>query len=208
MTELTFYTNPMSRGRIVRWMLEETGISYTTEIIDYAEIKNPAYLKVNPMGKVPAITHGKKVVTECAAICAYLADTFADAGLAPAPSDRADYYRWLFYAAGPMEHAIINSSLGFELTAEQYRTAGYGNLQLVVDVVAEAVNGRQFLCNDQFSAADVYLGSQLAWGLQFGTLPKRHEFEEYVSGLVQRPAYIRAAELDDALLAPITADPD
>src|ERR1700757_223581 len=101
--ELVFYTHPMSRGRIVRWMLEEVGQPYRTEILDFATtLKGPEYLVINPMGKIPAIRHGGAVVPEAAAICAYLADTFPRAGLAPALNQRADYYRWLFFGAGPL----------------------------------------------------------------------------------------------------------
>src|SRR5437879_8960921 len=125
--ELVFYTNPMSRGRIVRWMLEEVGQPYRTEILDYATgMKGAAYLAINPMGKVPAITHGDTVVTEGAAICAYLADAFPQAGLAPPVEDRGDYYRWLFFAAGCVEAAVTAKSLGFEPKPEQSRMAGFG----------------------------------------------------------------------------------
>ncbi|HRE36661.1 MAG TPA: glutathione S-transferase, partial [Sphingopyxis terrae] len=105
--DLIFYTNPMSRGQIVRWMLEEVGAPYQTQILGYDDsMKGADYLAINPMGKVPAIVHRGKVVTECAAICAYLADAFPDAGLAPPLEARADYYRWLFFAAGPLETAV------------------------------------------------------------------------------------------------------
>src|ERR1700729_2872218 len=113
--ELVFYTNPMSRGRIARWMLEEVGQPYRTETLDFGTtMKAPAYLAINPMGKVPAIRHGDTVVTEGAAICAYLADAFPQAGLAPPPGDRlrGPYYRWLFFAAGPVEAAASNKALG------------------------------------------------------------------------------------------------
>jgi len=126
--ELVFYTNPMSRGRIVRWMLEEVGQPYRTEILDYATtLKGPAYLAINPMGKIPALTHGRQVITECAAICAYLADAFPQAGLAPPPGDpqRAAYYRWLFFAAGPVEAATSNKAAGFEAPPERARMMGY-----------------------------------------------------------------------------------
>ena len=94
--ELVFYTNPMSRGRIVRWMLEEVGVPYRTEILDYGTtMKQPDYLAINPMGKVPSLRHSAVVVTECAAICAYLADAFPGAQLAPPPRVRGAYYRWL-----------------------------------------------------------------------------------------------------------------
>src|ERR1700760_4603506 len=160
--ELVFYTNPMSRGRIVRWMLEEVGQPYRTEILDYESgLKSAAYLAVNPMGKVPAIKHGDKVITEGAAICAYLADAFPEAGLAPPPADRADYYRWLFFAAGPIEAAFTARSLGFEPKPEQQRMAGFGSLAHVVDALEGAVAGREFIAGGKFRAADGFVGSHI-----------------------------------------------
>ncbi len=199
--ELVFYTNPMSRGRIVRWMLEEVGRPYRTELLDYATtMKAPAYLAINPMGKVPAIVHNGHVVTECAAICAYLADAFPDAGLAPAPSDRADYYRWLFFAAGPVEQAIINTQLGVQVPPEREGMVGYGTKAHVVDTLEGALQDREFIGGDRFSAADVYVGAQLGWGMQFGTVEKRPAFEAYVARNSARPAYVRANDLDNALM--------
>jgi glutathione S-transferase len=199
--ELVFYTNPMSRGRIVRWMLEEVGAPYRTEILDYAStLKAPAYLAINLMGKIPAITHGGTVVTEGAAICAYLADAFPEAGLAPPTSDRADYYRWLFFAAGPVEAAVTAKSLGFEPKPEQERMAGFGSLAHVIDTLEKAVTDRDFIAGDRFSAADVYVGSQIGWGMQFGSIEKRPAFETYWGKLFERPAAVRARQIDDALL--------
>jgi glutathione S-transferase len=200
--DLVFYTNPMSRGRIVRWMLEEVGAPYRTEILDFAgKGKSPDYLAINPMGKVPAITHGDVVVTEGAAICAYLADAFPEAGLAPPLSDRGAYYRWLFFAAGPVEQASINGALGVVLPPEREVMAGYGNLQRTVDALESAVKGKAFIAGDRFSAADVYVGSQIGWGMQFGWLEKRPAFESYFAGISDRPAAKRAIEIDDALIA-------
>ena len=199
---LTFYTNPMSRGRIARWMLEEIGAPYETVVLDYAStMKGAAYLAVNPMGKVPAIVHDGKVVTEGAAICAYLADAFPDAGLAPPTTERADYYRWLFFAAGPAEQAVTNKSMGFAPTTEQGRMAGYGNFDLMVDVLEQAVSAHDYIAGDRFTAADVYAGSQIAWGKQFGSLPQRDAFDAYLARILARPAYKRAGEIDDALIA-------
>ncbi|MDB5444824.1 MAG: glutathione S-transferase [Phenylobacterium sp.] len=201
--ELVFYTNPMSRGRIARWMLEEVGQPYRTEILDYATtLKAPAYLAINPMGKVPALRHGETVVTEGAAICAYLADAFPQAGLAPPPGDRAraPYYRWLFFAAGPLEAAVTNRSLGVEPNAEQRRMVGYGCYGDVLDVLEAAVWEREHLAGDRFSAADLYVGAHLGWGLSFGTIEKRPAFEAYVQRLHARPAYLRATEIDNALM--------
>ena len=199
--ELVFYTNPMSRGRIIRWMLEEVGAEYRTEILDYASgMKAEPYLSINPMGKVPAIRHGDKVVTECAAICAYLADAFPEAGLAPALDDRADYYRWMFFGAGPVEAAVSNHAAGFVPAPDRQRMFGYGCYEQMVDVLELAVTGKQYIAGDKFTAADVYVGSQVGWGVQFGTLPKREAFEAYFAGLATRDAYKRANDLDNALI--------
>lgn len=201
MTDLVFYTNPMSRGRIVRWMLEETGARYDTVVLDYASsMKAPDYLAVNPMGKVPAIVHRGTVVTECAAICAYLADAFPDAGLAPPTDARADYYRWMFFAAGPLEQAITNRSMKFDPTPEQGRMAGYGNYDLAVDTLEKAVSAHDYVAGDRFTAADVYVGAQVGWGLQFGTLPRRDAFSAYWQRLESRDARVRASARDDALM--------
>lgn len=199
--DLIFYTNPMSRGRIVRWMLEEVGAPYETVLLDYAStLKEATYLAINPMGKIPAIVHRGRVVTECAAICAYLADAFPEAGLAPPTTDRSDYYRWLFFAAGPVEQAIMDKAMGLAPTEQQQRLAGYGNLDLVVDVLEKAVATHPYIIGDCFSAADVYVGSQLGWGVQFGTLPKRDAFVAYIARVTGRDAYKRATGIDDALM--------
>ena len=204
--ELIFYTNPMSRGQIVRWMLEEVGVPYETRLLDYGTTMKAAdYLAVNPMGKVPAIVHAGRAVTECAAICAYLADAFPAAGLAPAPAERADYYRWLFFTAGPVEQAITAKQFGFEPASDQQRMAGFGSLAAALDALEGAVAGKAHVAGDRFSAADVYVGSQIDWGLQFGTIAPRPAFEAYAAGLRERPAYQRAKEIDNGLIAEMQA---
>ncbi|MGJ8479023.1 glutathione S-transferase family protein [Sphingobium yanoikuyae] len=196
------YTNPMSRGQIARWMLEEVGAPYEAVVLDYAGgMKTADYRAINPMGKVPAIVHGGKVVTECAAICAYLADAFPAAGLAPATDDRADYYRWLFFAAGPVEAAVTNKAMGFVLPEGRERSAGYGSLDDTLDTLETAVTGRSWICGGTFTAADVYVGAQIDWGLSFGTIPSRPAFEAYAARLRERPAYKRQKEMDNALIA-------
>jgi glutathione S-transferase len=200
---LIFYMNPQSRSRMVRWMLEETEAPYETKIIRYGEeMKSKPYLSINPMGKVPANVHGDKVVTECPAICAYLADTFPDKNLAPALSDRADYYRWLFFAAGPVEAAVAEKAFGFKVPVEKQRSIGYGNFETTINTLAFAVSQSEFIAGDKFSAADVYIGSHVGWGLMLKTLPERNEFIDYFERLRTRPAYIRANQLDDALVVP------
>ncbi|WP_176596095.1 MULTISPECIES: glutathione S-transferase family protein [Sphingobium] len=200
---ITFYTNPMSRGQIARWMLEEVGQPYEMIVLDYGAggMKSADYLAVNPMGKVPAIVHAGKTITECAAICAYLADAFPAAGLAPSTGNRADYYRWLFFAAGPVEAAITNKALGFVVPEDRERMAGYGTFDHAIDALEHAVSGPGWICGDQFTAADVYVGSQIDWGLSFGTIPSRPSFEAYAARLRERPAYRRQKELDNALIA-------
>ncbi len=204
--ELVFYTNPMSRGRIVRWMLEEVGQPYRTEILSYEAMKEAAYLAVNPMGKVPTIVHGGTVVTEAAAICAYLADAFPQAGLAPPPGSRlrGPYYRWLFFAAGPLEAAATNKALGFEVPAGREKMAGYGTYADVLNAIEGAVSGGEYLAGNRFTAADLYLGAHLGWGMMFGTIEKRPAFERYWERVGSRPAAVRANEIDDALLPPKT----
>lgn len=201
--ELVFHTNPQSRGRMVRWMLEECGAQYRTEVVAYGpQMKSPPYTDINPMGKVPALVCDGKVVTECAAIIAFLAELFPDKKLAPPPAERHSWYRWLFFAAGPLEAAVTNASLGIELPPEKQRMAGYGNFELVLAALERVVSGPAYLCGDTFTAADVYVGSHIGWGLQFGTLPARAAFTEYFARISERPARLRATALDDALMVP------
>lgn len=202
MPVLTLYTNPQSRGRIARWMLEEVGQPYDTVVLPYGPpMKAPDYLAINPMGKVPTLVHGDVVVTEVAAILAYLADAFPQAGLAPPLHDRGAYYRWLFFAAGPMEAAVTDQALGVKVEAKQQGFVGYGNAQLTEDTLAAALAGRSFIAGDRFSAADVYLCAKLDFALAFGNLPKRPEFLAYCAAHAGRPAKRRAAALDDAAAA-------
>lgn len=201
MADLIFYTNPQSRGRIVRWMLEEIGQPYETEVVPYDQIKSEAYLAVNPMGKVPAIRHRGHVVTECAAICAYLADVFPEAGLAPRDAEKADYYRWMFYAAGPIEAAVSNQAMGWVPTPERERMFGYGNFDTVVAVLDELLSDRDYVCGERFTAADVYVGSQVMFPMQFKMLPEIDSFVRYRDRLQAREAYKKANAIDELLIA-------
>ena len=198
--ELVFHTHPRSRGRIVRWMLEELGVGYHTEVLEYGKtMKAAEYLAFNPMGKVPAIRHRGTVVTETAAICAYLADAFPDAGLAPPAGARGAWYRWLFFGAGPLEAAVTNRVLGFEVPADKEGMVGYGNFRAVMDTLEHAVGGNRYLAGEHFSAADVYVGSHVGWGLEMGSIEARGAFADYWARLRDRPARRRADALDDAL---------
>ena len=201
--EIVFYHNPMSRARIVRWMLEEVGQPYRVEILDYrTTMKAPDYLAINPMGKVPAIVHRGQVVTEGAAICAYLADAFPEAGLAPPPGERAAYYRWLFFAAGPFDAAIVDKALGHEIPPERKAMVGYSNLDAVIGAIEAALADRAYIASDGFSAADCYVGSGLSFHMRFGFVPQTPVFRDYVDRLESRPAFRRATELDGAMPSP------
>ena len=198
--DLVLYTNPMSRGRIARWMLEEVGAEYRTEVLQYGpEMKSDSFLAVNPMGKVPTIQHRGVVVTEAAAICAYLADAFPEAGLAPPLAERGAYYRWLFFAAGPLEAATINRALGFEVPENRESMAGYGTYAAVMDALEAALAGADYIAGASFTAADVYVGSHIGWGMEMGSIESRPAFADYWSRLKGRAAQLRATELDNAL---------
>ena len=201
MSDLIFYTNPQSRGRIVRWMLEEIGQPYETELIPYDEMKSERYLAIHPLGKVPAIKHRGHVLTECAAICAYLADVFPEAGLGPRDEEKADYYRWLFFAAGPLEAAVSNQAMGWQVPPERERMFGYGNFDRAIAAMDELLSRHDYVCGDRFTAADVYVGSQIMFPLQFKMLPEKDSFLRYRDRLSARPAYQRANEIDERIIA-------
>ncbi len=202
MADLKFYTNPMSRGQTVRWMLEEVGQPYDTEILDYGStMKAEPYLSINPMGKVPAITHKGKVVTEVAAICCYLADAFPEAGLAPDPQDRADYYRWIFFTSGPVEAAFSNKAAGWDPAPERQAMFGYGNYELAINTLEKALAGKTYLASDRFTAADLFVGAMVNFMLQFNLLEPRPVFTDYTARMTDRDAYRRAKEIDGKLIA-------
>lgn len=203
MPSLNFYTNPQSRGRIVHWMMEEVGEPYTTHWLDYGtSMKAPEYLAINSMGKVPALTHGDAVVTEAAAICAYLADAFPEKSLAPplGHSDRAAYFRWLFFAAGPLEMAVTARAMKWEVPDGRDVMAGFGSHARTMDALERALSTGPFICAERFTAADVYVGSSIVWGLMFGTMDKRAAFEAYVARLRERPAFQRAERINEERL--------
>nr|WP_294167868.1 glutathione S-transferase family protein [uncultured Sphingomonas sp.] len=202
MAELIFYTNPMSRGQTVRWMLEEIGQPYDTELLEYGtSMKAEPYLSINPMGKVPAIRHDGKVVTEVAAICLYLADAFPEAGLAPDPRDRADYYRWVFFTAGPVEAAFTCRSLGVEVPPERQAMAGFGSYDTAINTLEQGLTGRQFIAGDRFTAADLFVGAMVNFMLTFKLLEPRPVFTDYAARMTDRDAHRRAQEIDGRLIA-------
>ncbi len=205
MTNLTLYTNPMSRGRMARWMLEEVGQSYDAVVVGYGPpMKTPAYLALNPMGKVPTLVHGDTVVTEVAAVISYLAMAFPEAGLMP--EDRGHFLRWMFFAAGPVEAAVTNRALGVEVPDARKGMVGYGDFDRVMGALMGLVTKAPYLAGERFSALDVYLGSQIAYGQRFGSMPAVPAFQDYAARILSRPAAVKAAALDDALIAAARAE--
>ena len=203
MAAYTLFTNPMSRGQIARWALHEAGVGYDQVLVDWAE-KPAALLAVNTMGKVPTLVHrsetGERVVTECAAICAYLAESEPEAGLLPSDAELADYYRWMFFAAGPVEQAIVGRSMGWEVPKEREAMVGYGSLERVLDTLDGHFAGHDFVCGSRFTMADVYVGSQIDWGLTFGSIPPRETFVAYAERIQARAAYKAAKAIDNQLI--------
>jgi glutathione S-transferase len=191
--EIVFYHNPRSRAQMVHWMLEEAGAPYRIVLIDLekGEHKTPAFLALNPMGKLPTIVHRGVVVTETAAIIAYLADTFPAAELAPPPGDaaRGTYYRWLFFGAGCIEPAVLDKLMK-RPEIERKGAAGWGSYDDVVATLKKALAGGPYLLGDKFSAADVYIGSEIRFAMTFGAPGLKGEkvFDDYIARLSARPA--------------------
>lgn len=202
MPELTLYTHPQSRGRIAHWMMEEVSQPYNTVWLEYGtSMKAPAYQAINPMGKVPALQHREVVVTEAAAICAYLADAFPAAGLLPqTATERAAYFRWMFFAAGPLEQAVVARAMGWVVPEGRSAMVGFGSYADTMGALEHGLAQGPFVCGDCFTAADVYVGSSVAWGLMFGTIEKRPVFEAYAARVTARPAYQRAVQINEARL--------
>ncbi|MEO5597432.1 MAG: glutathione S-transferase family protein [Novosphingobium sp.] len=204
MADYTFFTSPMSRGQIVRWALHEVDADYEQVLVSW-DNKPSALLAANPMGKVPTIIHntanGDRVVTEAPAICAYLAEMHPNAGLLPTDEEKADYFRWMFFAAGPIEQAITSKSFGFEPTPQQEGMAGFGSLDRTVAAITSHLADRNFVCGSRFTMADVYVGASVGWGLAFGALPANDALTAYSARCEARPARQAAKAIDDALIA-------
>lgn len=206
MADYTFYTNPMSRGQIARWALHEARADYDQVIIDW-NMKPANFLTINPMGKVPSLVHhadsGEKdrIITEAPAICLYLAEMHPEAGLLPNDAEMADYYRWTFFASGPLEQAITSRSLKFEPSPEQEAMAGWGSFDRTMNALEKHLEEVTWVCGDRFTMADVYVGSAVDWGLNFGIMPPRRAFVAYAERLQQRVAYKAAKAIDNTLIA-------
>lgn len=204
MSRYTFFFNPMSRAQIARWALHEVGARYEPVHVPYDD-KPAALLEANPMGKLPTLihhaAHGDMVITETAAICHYLAEAEASDLLAR-EGEKADYFRWLFFAAGPVETAVTIKALGFDIGDDRQKQgmAGWGSFERVIDTLDKWLSTHDFVCGTRFTMADVYCGSQVDWGLQFGTLPERASFAGYAERLRAREAYREAKAIDMRLI--------
>lgn len=203
MARFLFYTNPMSRGQIARWALHEVGADYEQRIIEYGP--RPAdFLAHNPMGKLPTIVDRdggtERVVSEAAAICHYLAETHPGADLLPHATERADYFRWLFFAAGPVEQAVTANSMGWQVAPDKEMMVGFGNFDHVVSTLANWFETHDFVCGDRFTMADVYVGAQVDWGQAFGTLPQLPALQAYAERVRARDAYKSAKAIDKRLM--------
>ncbi len=202
MTDLTLYTNPMSRGRIARWMLEEVGEPYDTVLLDYGTtMKGADYLAINPMGKVPAIVHDGALVTEQGAVYAYLADLYPEAGITPAIGDplRGPYLRWLFYYGSSFEPALIDKSLKREPAPAS--TSPYGDYETMLKTLTDQLATGPFLLGERFTAADVLWGTALRWTTMFKLVPETPVVTGYIARVTSRPAVARAAKIDADLIA-------
>lgn len=203
MADYTFFTNPMSRGQIARWALHEVDANYEQVLVNWQD-KPAELLAANPMGKVPTIVHhahdGDRVVTEAAAICLYLAEMHPEAGLLPNDSETAAYLRWTFFAAGPLDQCITSRALKFEPTPEQEGMAGWGSFERTMTTLDGFLSDTTWICGDRFTMADVYVGSSIDFGLNFGIFPPNESLVAYVERIQARPAYRAAKAVDNALI--------
>jgi glutathione S-transferase len=188
--EIIFYHNPMSRARVVHWMLEEVGAPYRIELVDLSkgEQKKPPFLAVNPMGKLPAIVHRGAVVTETGAICTYLADAFPAAGLAPRLDEptRGSYLRWMFFGAGCVDSALIDRMLA-RPAPDRTSALGYGRYEDVMETLETAITPGPYILHDRFSAADVYIGAQIGFGMRPRASTRGRPFKPTSAGCCSVP---------------------
>lgn len=202
MADFTFYTVAMSRGQIARWALHETEADYDQIVFDWGT-KPKDFNSINPMGKVPVLVHHLNdkdhVVTETAAICHYLAETHPEADLLPHSHEKAAYFRWLFFAAGPFEQAVIAETIGWEVPNGRQSTTGFGSLSLTADTCHEWLKKNDFITGKRFTMADVYFGSQFVWCLRMGVIEDNSIFRKYVNRVTDRTAYQKAKFIDSEL---------
>ena len=208
MAEYTFFFNPMSRAQIARWALHEAGADYEPVFVDW-DAKPQALLDANPLGKLPTIIHHHlghdHVVSEAAAVCHYIAEMSAP-DLLPRAEEKADYFRWLVFAAGPLEQAVTNKAYGWNPDEKQEMSVGFGNFERTIGALESWFAGHDYVCGARFTMADVYVGSAVDWGLQFGTIPTRGSLTAYAERIRQREAYQAGKAIDNALIAEMQAN--
>ena len=202
-TTLTLYHSPNTRSTGVRILLDELGVDYRLAALDTqaGEHRKPAYLAVNPMGKVPAIVHDGAVVTEQGAIYLYLADCFPAAGLAPPIGDplRGPYLRWLFFYGSAFEPAIVDRAM--QRDAGRAAMSPYGDFDTMMGTLTAQLGRGPFLLGERFSAADVLWGSALGWTTRFKLVPEHPDVTAYVARVSGRPSVAQVRALDEALAA-------
>jgi len=208
MAEYTFFFNPMSRAQIARWALHEANADYEPVFVAW-EAKPQALLDANPLGKLPTIIHHHNghdhVVSEAAAVCHYLAEMSAPE-LLPSEEEMANYFRWLFFAAGPLEQAVTSKAYGWIPDERQEMAVGFGNFDKTIDALEGWFKSHDFVCGRRFTMADVYVGSAVDWGLQFGTIPARDSLTAYAERIRGREAYQAGKAIDNALIAEMQAE--
>jgi len=200
-SDIIFYTNPDSRGRMIRWLLEELDLDYQVKLLGFGpEMKTSSFLKINPLGKVPALIHKERVITESGAIICYLADTFSSKNLAPLERERADYYRWMFFAAGPLELIMADRLRRVEnQMGRQAFVSHGGNHEATLNTLRQALGQHRYIAGERFTAADIYVGYQIALGMFFKVIPRDPVFVAYWKKVRSRDCFLKAKKLDDAL---------
>ena len=208
MADFTFFYNPMSRAQIARWALHEVRADYEPVLVQW-DAKPAALMAANPMGKLPTIVHHHgghdHVVSEAAAVCHYLAAVHPQAGLLPEEHELADYFRWLFFAAGPLEQAVTNKAYGWDPDEKQEMSVGFGSYNRTIDALDQWFTGHHFVCGERFTMADVYVGSAVDWGLLFKSIPERPALAAYAERVRERDAYKEAKAIDNKLIEDMQA---
>ena len=200
---ITLYHAPNTRSSGTLILLEELGAPYELQVLDMkaGEQRQPAYLAINPMGKVPALKHGAALVTEQVAIFLYLADLFPAAGLAPPVGDplRGPYLRWLVYYGTCFEPAVTDRAMKREPAPPQM--SSYGDFDTMLKTVADQLRPGPYLLGERLTAADVLWGTGLTWTMMFGLVPELPEFVAYTKHLSSRPSVAKVKAGDAALAA-------
>lgn len=196
MSSLTLYTNSMSRGNTVDLLFKLLDVPYQRIELEYGEQMHTAeYLAINPMGKVPALVDGEHIITETAAICVYLADKFIEKGLAPAfnSPQRAAYYRWFFFTAGPIEAAFTTHAMGLQLDEAQQKMSGFGSFKRVMDCLETGLsNAAPYICGQQLTAIDVYVGAFLLFMEKINFIENSAVINYYLDTLKSHPKFAKS----------------